>query len=67
MFGLVDLQWFQAGHQFTPVTGEFNYRVDTLDKHIFHGGANPILEIDDTTGLTMLGSHVINMGNNITY
>jgi len=24
-----------------------------------------ILEIDDTTGLTMLGSHVINMGNNI--
>lgn len=25
----------------------------------------PILEIDDTTGLTMLGSHVINMGNNV--
>lgn len=65
IFGLVDLQWFQAGHQFTSVSGEFNYRVDTLDKHIFHAGANPILEIDDTTGLTILGSHVINMGNNI--
>lgn len=24
-----------------------------------------ILEIDDTTGLTMIGSHVINMGNNV--
>lgn len=65
IFGLVDLQWFQAGHQFTSVSGEFNYRVDTLDKHIFHAGVNPILEIDDTTGLTIVGSHVINMGNNI--
>lgn len=65
IFGLVDLQWFQAGHEFTSVSGAFNFRVDTLDKFNFFAGVNSILEIDDTTGLKIIGSHVLNMGNNI--
>ncbi len=65
IFGLVDLQWFQAGHQFTSVSGALNYRVDTTDSHNFFTGANQILEINDATGLTIIGTHVLNMGNNI--
>ena len=58
-------QGTQAGHQFTSVSGAFNYRVDTTDSHNFFTGANQILKIDDATGLTIEGSHVLNMGNNI--
>lgn len=64
IFGLVDLQWFQGGHQFTSVSGALNYRVDTTDSHNFFTGANQILEINDATGLAIIGSHVINMNNN---
>lgn len=45
IFGLVDLQWFQGGHQFTSVTGALNYRVDMGDTHSFFAGANNVLNI----------------------
>lgn len=66
IFGLVDLQWFQGGHQFTSVSGALNYRVDTNDKHSFFAGANNVLEIDGTaSALKILGTNVINLNQSI--
>jgi len=63
IFGLVDLQWFQAGHQFTSVTDQMNYRVDTNDKHVFHAGATSVLEIDGSgvIQLNMLDHRITNV------
>ena len=45
--GLVDVQWFQGGHQFTSVSGELNYRVDINDVHNFFTGATKVISISD--------------------
>jgi len=58
IFGLVDLQWFQGGHQFTSVSGEFNYRVDTSDVHNFFTGATKVITISD--GALNVNNNVIN-------
>jgi len=46
-------------------SGDLLHNVPTSQFYRFSSGLVDILEIDDTTGLKMLGSHVINMNNNI--
>jgi len=47
------------------VTPEIRLTLTAGEKLSIFDNITSILEIDNTTGLTMLGTHVINMGNNI--
>ena len=47
------------------VTPEVRLTLTTGEKFSIFDNITNILEIDDTIGLKMLGSHVINMGNNV--
>ena len=47
------------------VTPEVRLTLTAGEKFSIFDNITNILEIDNTTGLTMLGTHVINMGNNI--
>ena len=63
--GLSNLDFFQASHSINSLAGSMIFQVDTSDFLGFFAGGVPIAKFDDTTGLTIQGTHVINMGNNI--
>ena len=63
--GLSNIDFFQASHSINSISGSMLFQVDTSDFLGFFAGGVEIAKFDDTTGLTMQGTHVINMGNNI--
>jgi len=63
--GLSNLDFFQASHSINSLAGSMLFQVDTSDFLRFFAGGVEIAKFDNTTGLTIVGTHVINMGNNI--